>query len=365
MKTRMNLFLGTLLLLGGAFFMLSALGVIPSELSRVLISWQALILAIGLILFFFKQVWNAVFVVIVGLYFFIPHCFTTYGVEMPISKASFLDIFVASLLLVCGLWLILDFKKLFCKVQALVNIKTDKHGSAKISSIFGETKHTIIEKPFKNAQVATIFGETTVNLTKTILPDGDSYLDIGTIFGTTVVVVPQTWEVKSIVHSIFASTNDKRHCLPSESGGRLILRGGTIFGELIIKSAAESGYEPITPKEDNEQSEETIDSVSVKHNNQVYIIALDELQYIQSDGDYVSICTSQGRFLKEQTMKYFQQTLPTDRFLRIHRSYIVNLSEIKSVDYRGKEVYYVVLKDGTSLRASVAGYQLLRERLEI
>jgi DNA-binding LytR/AlgR family response regulator len=62
-------------------------------------------------------------------------------------------------------------------------------------------------------------------------------------------------------------------------------------------------------------------------------------------------------------MKYFDSHLPPAVFVRIHRSTIVNANHIMRVELFGKESYRVRLKNGASLRASIAGYKLLKERL--
>ena len=82
-------------------------------------------------------------------------------------------------------------------------------------------------------------------------------------------------------------------------------------------------------------------------------------------GDYVTLFTTSGQHVKEQTMKYFERSLPSPEFVRIHRSYIVNTEQILRVELFGKETYQVRLKDGTYLRASSAGYKLLKERLSL
>jgi len=66
--------------------------------------------------------------------------------------------------------------------------------------------------------------------------------------------------------------------------------------------------------------------------------------------------------MKEQTMKFFEQNLPT-HFVRIHRSYIINTDNISRIELYGKENYNIHLKNGVSLRASIGGYKLLKERL--
>ena len=70
-----------------------------------------------------------------------------------------------------------------------------------------------------------------------------------------------------------------------------------------------------------------------------------------------------GQHLKEKTMKYFEQHLPAGRFIRIHRSCIVNLSQITSVELYTKDSYLVTIKNGEKLKCSADGYRRLREML--
>lgn len=109
---------------------------------------------------------------------------------------------------------------------------------------------------------------------------------------------------------------------------------------------------------------ETIDRVSVKKGQDIHIVRIDELQYVQAEGDYVLLYTAAGRFLKEQTMRWFEEHLP-DHFVRIHRSSIVNIDEIARVELFGKENYHVRLKNGTVLKASINGYRMLKVRLDL
>ena len=113
------------------------------------------------------------------------------------------------------------------------------------------------------------------------------------------------------------------------------------------------------------QNEGMNDRIAVKDGTRIHIIAVQELIYIQACGDYVNLVTSSGQYLKEQTMKYFETFLSADQFVRIHRSTIVNVTEIDRVELFGKESYQVLLKNGTKLRISQSGYKLLKETLSI
>jgi DNA-binding LytR/AlgR family response regulator len=64
-------------------------------------------------------------------------------------------------------------------------------------------------------------------------------------------------------------------------------------------------------------------------------------------------------------MKYWETHLPDDLFVRIHRSFIVNVEYISRIDLYEKEIYKVQLKNGNSLKASSAGYKLLKQKMKL
>jgi hypothetical protein len=105
-----------------------------------------------------------------------------------------------------------------------------------------------------------------------------------------------------------------------------------------------------------------ITQVSVKIGQKIRIIQVAEIISIKADGDYVSICTSDGTYLKEQTMKYYEENLPQTDFLRIHRSYIVRLSDILRIERYG-QIQQVEMRSGEKIRISANGYKLLRSTL--
>lgn len=113
------------------------------------------------------------------------------------------------------------------------------------------------------------------------------------------------------------------------------------------------------------QNEEMIDRIAVKDRGRIHIIPLHELIYLQAAGDYVTLFTQNGQYLKEQTMKFFESHLPSSGFIRIHRSYIININYVDRVELSGKETYQLLLKNGVSLRISNTGYKLLKEQLSI
>jgi two-component system, LytTR family, response regulator len=80
--------------------------------------------------------------------------------------------------------------------------------------------------------------------------------------------------------------------------------------------------------------------------------------------DYVMIYHSAGKALKQQTMKYCEDNLPKADFVRIHRSYIVKVQEIKRIEPYGKDNHVAILQSGDKLPVSRAGYKHLKEELK-
>jgi two-component system LytT family response regulator len=103
--------------------------------------------------------------------------------------------------------------------------------------------------------------------------------------------------------------------------------------------------------------------IAVKDNRQIYVIPIHEITYMEACGDYVSLHTEKGTYLKEKTMRYFEENLPSQSFIRIHRSYIVNVNSVVKIELYEKDAYRVHLKSGEILKASSSGYKALKETL--
>lgn len=105
-------------------------------------------------------------------------------------------------------------------------------------------------------------------------------------------------------------------------------------------------------------------NITVKSGSNIHLVPLQELMYIQAEGDYVVLYTATARHIKEETMKHLESQLPPS-FLRIHRSCIVNTEKISRIELYEKQHYLITLKTGQQVRASLNGYKLLKERLKL
>jgi two-component system LytT family response regulator len=77
----------------------------------------------------------------------------------------------------------------------------------------------------------------------------------------------------------------------------------------------------------------------------------------------VSLHAGGKHFLKEQTMAEVEVTLDPKRFVRIHRSYILNVERLARIEPHGKDARIAILSDGTELPVSRTGYARLNELL--
>jgi len=108
-----------------------------------------------------------------------------------------------------------------------------------------------------------------------------------------------------------------------------------------------------------------LETISVKTGQKIHLVQVSDILFLQADGDYVMIHTPDGKFLKEQTMKFFEENLPAEHFIRIHRSCIVHADCISKIELYEKQNYRITLKTGQKLKASATGFKHLKAALKL
>jgi len=134
----------------------------------------------------------------------------------------------------------------------------------------------------------------------------------------------------------------------------------------ILKLSAEKNQIASSIENLKEQTQElrgALDRVVTRLGSKVSVIPIDRIWYIESADDYVMIYSELGNHLKEKTMKFFEEHLPANNFVRIHRGSIINLAQIAAIEPYTKDTNIVTLKCGAKLRASAEGYKKLRAML--
>jgi two-component system LytT family response regulator len=106
-----------------------------------------------------------------------------------------------------------------------------------------------------------------------------------------------------------------------------------------------------------------LERILVRNGDKVHVIPVAELEYAVAQDDYVSLKSKGKEYLKQQTLQELEDGLDKARFVRIHRSYLMNLDQLARLENEGPDARIAVLKDGARLPVSRAGYQRLRTLL--
>ena len=115
--------------------------------------------------------------------------------------------------------------------------------------------------------------------------------------------------------------------------------------------------------QERQEQEETIDRIAVKTGTKIRIIYIEDVEYLESQDDYVMIYTADGKYLKQKTMKFFEHHLPSQSFIRVHRSYMVRIDFVSQIELYEKDSYIIKLKNNQAIPVSKTGYNRLRNAL--
>ena len=112
-------------------------------------------------------------------------------------------------------------------------------------------------------------------------------------------------------------------------------------------------------QEDIRQPEERT-RIVVRENGNIRIIPVIDIHYIEAYDDYVKIYTAKEMFLKKKTMSFYEQMLDPSLFVRVHRSYILQLSQLTRIEPLEKDTHIALMKSGTKVPLSKTGYAKLK-----
>ena len=103
--------------------------------------------------------------------------------------------------------------------------------------------------------------------------------------------------------------------------------------------------------------------VLVRDGARVHVIPVEKIDYVEAQDDYVCFVTEGKKFLKQTTLSELEKELAPDRFVRIHRSFILNIERLSKIELYAKDSRVAILTDGSRLQVSRAGYAKLKQFL--
>jgi two-component system, LytTR family, response regulator len=106
-----------------------------------------------------------------------------------------------------------------------------------------------------------------------------------------------------------------------------------------------------------------LERILIKDGSKVHIIPVERIDYIEAQDDYVAVKSEGKTHLKQERMSILEKELDAQTFVRVHRSFIVNIERIARIELYAKDSRVAILKDGTKLLISRSGYDKLKELL--
>jgi len=235
MDPKRNLFFPIAAIIVGCLWLLKDLDFIPNSTFRIVLSWQCLLMYVGVYQMAVKKKFDSgIIVFLVGLFFLLP-------------KMTFLGDYWHSsywplALIIGGVILLLKpRKKLATSEESYLEDKktTWSNGSGYIKSdcFLGSVKHIVLDPAFKGAKITNALGSTVLDLRHTKLEEKETYLEIDCLLGGVDVYVPSNWNVNLQATSFLGGCEDKRinNTAEIDFEHTLIIRGSQVLGSIEIK----------------------------------------------------------------------------------------------------------------------------------
>ena len=227
-KSNRRFLFGVVLIIFGSFWILERLHIFPDAFSDLIISWQSLLIVIGIIALINGSETTGWILILIGAFFMIPHMF-----EIPweLRRLTW-----PSLLVVLGVLLLLRYNK---PHKGIAESGPKNLNFFDDFVIFGGREMMINSQSLVGGKSTAIFGGSEYDLRSAQLSENGAVIDCVSVFGGTGFKVPPDWTVKNEVTTIFGAFTDKRGPIVIDSqnlGKTLIIRGFTAFGGIEVKN---------------------------------------------------------------------------------------------------------------------------------
>ncbi len=225
-----------ILIAAGAILLGYNLGFIDRYIYRILISWQMLLIVLGFTSLIKGQTSWGLVLFGIGVIFLIPRftgpMYDTFRTYWPLA-------FIAAGVVIIIKAMVPSSKRKQYKTgqQHHSYSKKTEDGYVDITNHFGSITQMVLDPVFKGGKINNRFGETILDLRRTNLAPGDTFLDIQNMFGGVEIYVKESWKVKNEINPVLSGVDDKRYNVyqGEESVSTLVIRGTATFSGIEIK----------------------------------------------------------------------------------------------------------------------------------
>jgi len=245
MRRKANWYWAVPLIVVGLVWQLSNMGYLSSEVLRIVVSWQALLMYIGGINIIRRQYVGGIITFIIGLLFILP--------KFDVLGADWLHVNWPIILIIGGILLLVKpylrknhtfegggrFHRHYGSANE--NAKTSyscDEGYVETANYFGSVKQIVLDPVFKGARISNAFGGTVLDLRHTSLDAPETYIDVDCTFGGVEIYLPSKWYLQNKTMVILGGCEDKRFLgtVDIDKEHALVVRGNVSFGGVEFKS---------------------------------------------------------------------------------------------------------------------------------
>ncbi len=225
-----------ILIIVGVLLLSKRLGWISYELSDILLSWQMLLIVLGIYSLTKRHWLGGSALLTVGASYLAPH------LNLPWLPVYTPELIWPVLLIIAGIAFLC--KSVCGKTTSrksweahTKNEYTTTDGFVRSENLFGSIRQVVLDEIFKGAVIHNRFGGTIIDLRRTEIEVGETYIDIDCSFGGVEIFLPSHWKVETICQVMMGGCEDKRIPHPNIDQTRsLIIRGNITLGGVEIKS---------------------------------------------------------------------------------------------------------------------------------
>lgn len=207
------------------------LGYIQPEAYSLIVSWKSLLIVLGVFMLAKRHYFNSFILIAIGAYFIL----TTTGD----AHTGIVAFYWPVILIIIGIgFLVRKNHRSNHHNQYNMEVKESVSGDGyfSIDNRFGGIQNIIMDEVIKGGEVKNSFGGVVLDLRRTSLPEGITYIDVDVRFGGLEIYIPSTWKVKSEVRPFIGAYEDNRFTNPAMDSDRmLVIRGEISVGGIEVK----------------------------------------------------------------------------------------------------------------------------------
>lgn len=232
----------------GVILLCTNTGLIPAEYKRIFISWQMLLIVIGVVNFFKEHYFGGLALIIVGGFFLMPVINSIDPHFFSFIPKDFVQLYWPVFLIIFGAFLFLRWlfpSSKSCGLHEHVRQhhegfhrhETIANNYVNINNMFSGSEQIVLDPEFKGGEINSIFGGAKLDLRKTNLPEGVTTLEVNMMFGGVEILVPPDWSIVVNVDTILGGFEDKRYGVQQvDTSRKLLIKGSCIFGGGELKN---------------------------------------------------------------------------------------------------------------------------------